>query len=243
MKSAYKAMPYMQSPPGINPAEWNIICDFDGTITPFDVTDAILDTFALREWENIEEDWLQGRITGRECMKNQVALIHASQAELDVFLDSVPIDEGFYDFTRHCVAHGFKLFIVSDGMDYAIRRVLVRHNLHTIPVIANRLVFQGGNKYTLEFPFGVEGCGSGVCKCGVAGTKDKKILLIGDGHSDCCIAGKATFTLAKEDKELLRHCTHKGYPCQAYGNFFDVCALLKAHSEPSTREDNKACAV
>lgn len=243
MNSVYQTMPCAQSPPKIDAAEWNIICDFDGTITPFDVTDAILGRFALPEWERIEEEWLQGRITGRECMQSQVELIRASQNELDLFLDSVPIDDGFHDFTRHCAAQGLKLFIVSDGMDYAIRRILVRHNLHTIPVIANRLIFQGRDRYTLEFPFGLEGCGSGVCKCGVAGTRDKKILLIGDGRSDCCLAGKAAFTLAKKDKELLGHCTHKGYPCQAYSDFFEVCALLKAHITSAAREYHKAFAV
>lgn len=242
MKSAYQTTPSMRLP-GIHAAEWNIICDFDGTITPFDVTDAILGRFALRQWENIEEEWLQGKITGRECMKSQVELIRASQDELDAFFDSVPIDQGFYEFTHYCEAHGFRLFIVSDGMDYAIRRILVRHNLHTIPVVANRLVFQGGNKYTLEFPFGAEGCGSGVCKCDVAGTENKKILLIGDGHSDCCLAGKAAFTLAKKDKELLRHCENKRYPCQGYTDFFDVCALLLAHGGSSVREDLTAFAV
>lgn len=225
------------------PVGWDIVCDFDGTITPFDVTDAILGRFALPEWEIIEEEWLRGRVSGRECMKNQVELIRASQAELNAFLDAVPIDAGFYDFTRHCVAQGLALRILSDGMDYAIRRVLERHNLHTIPVVANRLVFQGGNKYTLEFPFGAEGCGSGVCKCEVAGSKNKKILLIGDGHSDCCLAEKSTFTLAKKDKELLRHCTHNEYPCQSYADFFDVNAFFQAHSESRAKEDHRASPV
>lgn len=243
MKPAYNAIPYIQSPPRVGAAEWNIICDFDGTITPFDVTDAILGRFALREWEEIEEEWLQGRITGHDCMKSQVELIRASRAELDTFLDSIPIDESFGDFTRYCEAHGIKLLIVSDGMDYAIRRVLARHNLHKIPVIANRLVFQSGNKYTLEFPFGVEGCGSGVCKCQVAGSENKKVLLIGDGHSDCCLAGKATFTLAKRNKELLRLCEEKGYPCQVYDDFSDICALFRAHSGLPDREEHKIFAV
>ena len=50
---------------------WHVVCDFDGTITPFDVTDAILQRFALPAWEAAEEAWTGGRISARECMDIQ----------------------------------------------------------------------------------------------------------------------------------------------------------------------------
>ncbi|MCF5019993.1 2,3-diketo-5-methylthio-1-phosphopentane phosphatase, partial [Pseudomonas lactis] len=37
---------------------WHIVCDFDGTITPTDVIDNVLQRFAGPEWETIEQQWL-----------------------------------------------------------------------------------------------------------------------------------------------------------------------------------------
>ncbi|MBD8562293.1 2,3-diketo-5-methylthio-1-phosphopentane phosphatase, partial [Pseudomonas fluorescens] len=34
---------------------WHIVCDFDGTITPTDVIDNVLQRFAGPEWETIEQ--------------------------------------------------------------------------------------------------------------------------------------------------------------------------------------------
>lgn len=221
---------------------WSIICDFDGTVTPFDVTDAILGRFASSEWETVEEEWLQGRISARECMQSQVGLLRVPRDVLDAFLDTVPIDEGFAGFFQYCEGHGQKLLIVSDGMDYAIRRILARHNLGAIPVIANRLVFLGGDTYKLEFPYGDPGCGSGVCKCRVSGNGEREILLIGDGRSDCCLAGKAACILAKKGKELLRLCEGKGYPHFAYADFFDIRALFAAQNEFPGKERHDSLA-
>lgn len=210
-----------------NASEWNVICDFDGTITPFDVTDALLAEFALPAWEDVEEEWLRGAISARECMKRQIALIRAPLPELDAFLDSVPVTEGFPEFMEFCAERGSKALIVSDGMDYAIKRVLASHGLRNIPVIANRLCHRGKDRYVLEFPYGAAGCPSGVCKCSVARSLEGESLLIGDGHSDCCLSGAVAFTLAKQGKELQRHCQDNGHPYAGYENFHDVRALFE----------------
>ncbi|MDR2726747.1 MAG: MtnX-like HAD-IB family phosphatase [Deltaproteobacteria bacterium] len=206
---------------------WRILCDFDGTITPFDVTDAILDKFAHPSWEDVERSWLAGRITARACMERQVGLIDVAVSILDAWLDDVPITDGFQDFTRLCRAKGLDLMIVSDGLDHAIRRVLFRHGISDVPIFANRLRCVGATGYKLEFPYGVQGCASGVCKCGVAKFLEHPILLIGDGRSDCCAADTASLVLAKQGKELQRHCEAENYPFQTFNDFFDVAALLE----------------
>ena len=76
-----------------------VYCDFDNTISEYDVTDAILEKFADPSWEAVEEEWLAGKITARECMEKQISLIRASREELDSLLDeaeSVP-EEGYVE--------------------------------------------------------------------------------------------------------------------------------------------------
>ena len=215
--------------------DWRIICDFDGTITPFDVTDALLQRFAHPSWEEVEEQWLSGRITARECMDRQVRLLDVPLDRLDGFLDTIPVVDGFADFVHNCASQGVILTVVSDGLDYAIRRILSRHGVGGLPVIANRLRCLGESAYRLEFPYGIAGCASGVCKCAVAKAMSGGILLIGDGHSDCCVAGVSTLVLARQGKELQRHCEAEGYPHLSFADFHDVAAELEKimHSQPA----------
>lgn len=208
------------------PGAWNIICDFDGTITPYDVTDAILETFALPEWKAVEEAWVSGAITARACMARQTELLRAPRQDLDAFLDTVHVDPSFQGFMDFCRERGLAVRIVSDGMDYPIQRVLSRHGLAAVPLVANRLVFQDDGSWRLEFPYGASDCSSGVCKCRVAETGGGATLLIGDGRSDFCLARKADFVLAKEGKDLLRFCEENNLPYAAYQNFSDVRALF-----------------
>lgn len=213
---------------------WSIICDFDGTIARFDVTDAVLERFADPAWETVEQEWLAGKITARECMERQVRMIDAEPTTLDAFLATVPLTDGFPEFTRHCEANGLDLLVVSDGMDYAIKRILADNGLGATPVIANRLRFHGESGCSLEFPYGTPGCKSGVCKCDVAKAVGDKILLIGDGHSDICVASVASFVLAKKDKSLHRHCAENNIPHAVYDDFFDVLSFFSAARPPDS---------
>ncbi len=213
------------------PKDWSIICDFDGTIAPFDVTDAILDEFAHPSWKDVEYEWLSGKITARACMQQQVELIDAPPRALDAWLDHIPLTDGFREFAGLCKTRGLNLIVVSDGLDYAIKRILFRHGVG-VPVLANRLRCRGDSGYRLEFPYGVPGCASGVCKCAVAKAMGGEILLIGDGRSDCCVAGAATLVLAKQGKELKRRCVSENYLFREFDDFFDVAAVLEETMQP-----------
>ncbi len=205
--------------------DWRIICDFDGTIVPLDVTDAILECFALPAWREIEDEWLAGHLTARDCMTRQVALLRTSRAELDAFLDTVPVDEGFPAFIRDCAASQRPVLVVSDGLDYAIRRILANHGLGGAPVIANRLVHCGEDRWRLDFPYGAADCPSGVCKCRVAESAPGRILLIGDGRSDCCLAGRADLVLAKRGLALAGRCVEADLPYFTYADFQEIRTL------------------
>ena len=153
-------------------------------------------------------------------MERQIPLIEVPLERLDAFSGYGP---------RHRRVRGIRavqplerhpLGIVSDGMDYPIKRILNRHGLRHVPVVANRMVYREG-AYRLEFPYGREGCPSGVCKCGVAEavSADSKTLLIGDGLSDCCLARSASFTLARQGRPCTAAAA-EGYPYFTYLDFF-----------------------
>lgn len=234
-----------QSPlPELVASGWSIICDFDGTITPFDVTDAMLGEFAAPEWEEIEQEWLNGKITARQCMESQIAVINAPIDKLDAFLDSVPLTTGFAEFSEFCRAHKLTLLVVSDGLDYSIKRILGRHGLGWIPVVSNRLLLLPGGRYRLKFPYGEAGCPSGVCKCSVAEAGKNSVMLIGDGLSDCCLGKRAQFIMARRGKELQKQSIVNNYQHLAYDDFFDIRLafgyMLKLHGVATGQATNLA---
>ena len=205
---------------------WIILCDFDGTISTCDVTDEILARFARPGWERLEDSWRQGRIGSRECMRGQVALLEASADQINQLLDGVQIDPAFPVFVAAAQAAGAALVIVSDGLDWAIRRILARHGLGHLPVIANQLM-QSGQGWQMRSPNASGDCSSGTCKCACAeraAATPGNTLLIGDGQSDFCVSGDVDFVFAIG--KLAAHCRQQGVRFAPIAGFEDAIALL-----------------
>ncbi|MDP9123007.1 MAG: MtnX-like HAD-IB family phosphatase [Pseudomonadota bacterium] len=216
-------------PSATNDSGWVIQCDFDGTISVDDVTDALLERFARPGWREIEAEWEAGRIGSGECMKRQVALLDMSKAELDDFVQSMAIDPNFASFVATAKRLGITLEIVSDGIDYAIFRILALHHLDGLSVRANHLVQLAEGRWRLTSPHASTTCVSacGTCKCELLAhhaTTPRKVLFIGDGRSDFCVASKADFVLAKS--KLIDHCAQHGIEHAAFNDFEGALASM-----------------
>jgi 2-hydroxy-3-keto-5-methylthiopentenyl-1-phosphate phosphatase len=208
--------------------DWLVICDFDGTIAHVDVTDGVLSRFALPQWEAIEADWKAGQIGSRECMARQVDLVRAPLDALNAYLDTVEIDPDFPAFVADCRARGLEVVVISDGIDYSIRRILARHGVDDLPLASNSLELLGGDRYKLNFPEANPKCsaGSGTCKCRVSSRRasGRSRLLIGDGSSDFCLAAEADMVFAKD--KLLTRCIERKLPHRACPDFASARQLL-----------------
>jgi 2-hydroxy-3-keto-5-methylthiopentenyl-1-phosphate phosphatase len=209
--------------------QWTILCDFDGTVSVEDITDSVLERFGRPGWQAIEQAWRRGEIGSHDCMAQQVALLEASREDMDAHLDSMSIDRAFVHFVAAAREAGMPLAIVSDGLDYAIRRILGNHGLGDLPIIANRLEAVGAREWQLEFPYGNPTCrvAAGNCKCSCAGrarVEQRRVLLIGDGASDFCVAGEADLVFAKH--RLIEHCRSAGIPYVPITGFADAIDLL-----------------
>lgn len=206
-----------------------IYCDFDGTITTCDTTDHVLERLARPAWRVLEADWLAGRIDAAECMRRQVALIDGTDAALDAVLDEVTLTAGFPELVQWCARRRVPLIIVSDGVDHFIRRILARHGLAHLPVIANRFAGAAGAR-RLEQPWRRNDCtaGSGVCKCAAAydpvhGAQGE-IVYIGDGRSDFCVAGRTDLLFTRA--ALTRYAQRRGLTFTPFADFHDVLRVL-----------------
>jgi 2,3-diketo-5-methylthio-1-phosphopentane phosphatase len=212
-----------------------IFCDFDGTIAKVDTTDLVLNRLADPAWEDLEERWTRGEITAAECMRGQVALIGGDDAALDAVLDGVELADGFSEFVAWCRANAVQLTVVSDGVDRFIARILGRHGLDHLPVIANRLVGNAELGRRLEQPWSRAGCaaGSGVCKCQVATKSDERakdpadlMVFIGDGRSDFCVSNRADLLFARD--KLAAYARSRAMPHHEFSDFHTITTTLAA---------------
>ena len=212
-------------------SDWTLLCDFDGTISVEDTTDTLLERFGKPGWEELEDDWKAGRIGSRECMAGQVALLDMSRDELDKHLTERAIDSGFAAFVAYAKQHGMPIEILSDGLDYAIHFILKHYEFDYLPVTANRLEEVAGREWRLGFPNASPMCRakSGTCKCTAAARvqgPQGRVLMVGDGASDYCVAEAADFVFAKG--KLIDYCLEKNIPHAPIKNFADALALLPA---------------
>lgn len=225
-------------------SNWTILCDFDGTVTLEDVTDALLLKLGRPGWEDLEAQWRSGVIGSRECMAGQVALLGGDASDLDAVIDNIGIDPGFPAFVNAAHAAGVQVVILSDGLDYAIERMLAAHGIEPpLQVISNHLLRTQTDAWQLEFPHAQKDCLGGNCKCACARAQQaltRWTLLIGDGQSDVCVSGRADFVFAKD--RLLEHCRSNGIAHLPITGFTEALALLpsllrgelvrNAHSNP-----------
>jgi len=205
-----------------------ILCDFDGTITPQDATDRVLEALADPAWRDLEARWVRGEITASDCMRQQIALVRGSQGELDAVLDGAALDPGFPDLVAWAERRSLPVTIVSDGVDYFITRILSRHGLAHLPVTANHLAGAPG-AWRLEQPWSRAGCaaGSGVCKCDVTGPWTGERLTtvyVGDGRSDFCVSNRVDLLFAKG--ALADYAVARGQAYLPFDTFHDVTAAL-----------------
>ena len=200
---------------------WNVLVDFDGTIAPDDPTDRILERFAEPSWRVLEQAWQAGRISSRECMHRQVDLLRVSPAMLGKQIDNIRIDPEFPAFVEFCKAAGAHVTIVSDGFDRVVRGALDRVGL-SLPVCANKLEWQGGDRWRLALPYMRAGCRADAanCKCSHRPSQSELKVVVGDGRSDYCAALSADCVIAKG--ALADLCRQACKRHATFGDFYDV---------------------
>lgn len=204
---------------------YHVLLDFDGTVAPDDPTDRLLERFADPAWRCIEAEWQAGRVTSRECMQRQAALLRATPRQLDAAIRAVQIDPAVPRFIAFCGRQGIEVTIVSDGFDRVVGTALRQANL-PVRFFANALEWQGGDRWRLALPHCRSDCRTGAanCKCAHGDWNQGRSIVIGDGRSDFCMAARAGFVIAKG--ALAEFCRARGLPHAAFSNFAEATWCL-----------------
>lgn len=215
-------------------SDLEVFCDFDGTITQGDATDALLDQFAGPGWREWEALWQAGEISGRECLQRQVGLIRARREEIAEFVANFPIDRGILALAEQCARMGAALTILSDGLDVVVEGVLHHHGLR-LPAFANHVVWESPDRLSVEFPYAEPGCENGACKCRLTRRTSEcggRAVYIGDGRSDFCVVQNLRQVYAKG--ALMGWCRCQSIPFHPFDALEQVVTHL-CPIEPSIR--------
>ena len=207
-----------------------VFCDFDGTIARRDVGYSVFHHFSGGRNDELLPDWKSGRLSSRDCIVKEAEMSPMTEEELYAYLDRFELDPGFAQFARKCQATGVGLFILSDGLDLYINRLLKREGLDQLPVTANH-GYIDGNRLVIEFPHVNHTC----TKCGSCKGErireyrqdhDEKltVVFVGDGFSDACATAEVDVLFAKKDLE--QYCRMNNIDFKLYDNFFDVTGQM-----------------
>lgn len=202
-----------------------VITDFDGTITEKDTLYTFFKTYASDGWKDVEQMWVSGLIGSKECLIKEFNLVpNLNKKLVDDFIKTVKIDRYFKDFVKKLNKQNIKIFVVSDGVDYFIENVFKTCDIKGISVVANHGTFSD-NEFSLTFPNENSNCikNSGTCKCKILESfkaEYDKIIYIGDGVSDFCVADKSDILFAKS--KLVEYCKNNGIAHIDFENFKNI---------------------
>lgn len=209
---------------------FKIFLDFDGTITKNDVGEEIFRKFLDNAiTDKIVEDLLNDKISSRECWENLCKCTYSiNKNELDDFILSQEIEPTLQTFVDYCEFHKHQLFVLSDGFDYYIEKILSREKLNHLKVYCNKLKLDEQGKLIPFFPYYDFNCKSTAnCKRNHiienSGEEDYTVF-IGDGNSDKDPVQYVDFIFAKGD--LLKFCENHRITYFPFRNFDDVILRL-----------------
>ena len=212
-----------------------LFVDFDGTITRADVGNIFFRTFGGAECDALVRRFRAGEITARECFLGEAkAMGRVSPETLEELADAQEIDPSFKGLVAFCRERGVELLVLSDGLDYYIRRILARNDCGEVPFVSNvaALVRPGEDgcaEVSLAFPHSDAVCDRcACCKRNImlaASAEEDIIAYAGEGFSDRCPVRYADIVFAKD--VLQTHCQNENISYYPYATFDDIVARLR----------------
>jgi 2-hydroxy-3-keto-5-methylthiopentenyl-1-phosphate phosphatase len=207
-------------------------CDFDGTVTEEDASFFLLDTFAQGDWRRLLREYKEHRISVGKFNTKAFAMVKTDKPTLLEALEGkVKVRAGIHELVNYCLRKGFRLVIVSNGLDFYIEAILKDLGLNNIEVHAAKAFFHPeGMKVHYVGPDGKrleDGFKEAYIKSFL--NLGYRVIYMGNGDSDVAPAKYAHHVFATG--ELLAYCRENDLNYQPFENFIDVVRDLEQMSQ------------
>ena len=203
-------------------------CDFDGTITEEDVSFIILDAFAEGDWRQLHRTYEESNISVGRFNTDAFAMVKTDrQSLLKIAKAKVKIRPGFHRMVACCRSKGFRLVIVSNGLDFYIEAILKDIGLADIEVLAAETHFYPtGLKVQYIGPDGnhLDDNFKDAYVNSFLG-EDYRVIYMGNGTSDLAPARQCHHIFATAN--LLAHCQQMNLGCTPFTDFDEVVKVLE----------------
>jgi len=204
-------------------------CDFDGTITEEDVSFFLLDGFAQGDWHQILNDYKENRISVGRFNSQAFALVRADKvALLKAIRGNIKVRKGFPELVKYCSGKGFRLVIVSNGLEFYIKAVLEEIGLGGIEVYAAQAEFNTDGIDVKYVGLDGEQLDDGLKEMLIQSFLEQgyRVIYIGNGTSDVKPAMHAHGVFATG--ELIDRCEEYELRCNPFDDFIDVVEALES---------------
>ena len=204
--------------------------DFDGTVTEEDVSFLLLDTYVGSRWREYLKDYTAGKIPVGAFSKKVFGLITADEKTLTDFVLNSPkakTRRGLWELTDYCKRKNVKVVIVSNGLEFYIKAILIKKGITGVEVHAAESVFSPqGMRVRYIGPDGKEiddgfkeAYTDELCRQGY------QVIYIGDGSSDIYSARKVKNVCATG--HLLELCQSEDLNWHPFEDFLDVVKVIR----------------
>ena len=209
-----------------------VFFDFDNTITPFDVFDNIVETFAVdKKWMGYERAWKRGQIGSKDCLSGQLKSVRIDKRNLSKHLAKIKVDPHFKKIIALLKRRGVSPVIVSDSFRFFLEYILKNNGIEGLKIYSNQIRFSK-DRLVPAFPHQHSTCRiCGNCKKKHLPDEggEKTVIYVGDGLSDLCPARHSDIIFAKDS--LKRYLTKEGKEFFPFDTLKDVYAHLSTHTE------------
>jgi len=210
-----------------------VFFDFDNTITPFDVLDNVVETFAVdKKWMGYERAWKKGLIGSKGCLSGQLKSVRVGKERLKKHLSKIKVDPYFKKIIALLKKSRVSPVIVSDSFRFFLEYILKNNKIEGLKIYSNKIRFSKDRLVPI-FPHQHITCRRcGNCKKKHLPNRPRKqikVIYIGDGLSDLCPARHSDIVFAKGN--LKRYLTREGKEFFPFKTLKDVYARLSSRTE------------
>lgn len=206
------------------------MCDFDGTITVQDTAEWILDKYADGDWRELDDCYVQGKISLLDCMRQQFAMVRTDRSEMLRELDkAIVLRAGFAELVGLCANYGTQVIVVSAGVDFVIEHFMRKLKVLSKVEIHSATTFADSDHLGFQFPELVIP-GSKTFKDDVVLQWKRRgfvVTYLGDGMPDTDACALSDHRFAVKGRRLETALSQKGLVFTPFIDFLNILPAIE----------------